>query len=117
MIYPWMFDEYKLLRPLKGAAEELAQYDRWSQLYELTALNHNRVPCAAALYFNDMYVDRTISEQTAAVTNQTAAVTKQTAAEIKGLQLWVTNEFEHSALRLNGEPLLDRLLRMLSGVP
>jgi len=101
MIYPWMFDEYKLLLPLKGAAEELAQYDAWSQLYEITALNHNQVPCAAALYYNDMYVDRAISEQT--------------AAEIKGLQLWVTNEFEHSGLRLNGEQVLDRLLRMLSG--
>jgi pimeloyl-ACP methyl ester carboxylesterase len=101
MIYPWMFDEYKHLRPLKEAAELLANYDGWPVLYDIPSLNNNRVPVVASVYYNDMYVERIISEQT--------------AKEINGLRLWVTNEYEHSALRLHGEQLLDHLLKMLQG--
>ncbi|MEA3438842.1 MAG: alpha/beta fold hydrolase [Chloroflexota bacterium] len=101
MIYPWMFDEYSQLRPLKGAAEILADYNGWSQLYDIAALNNNQVPCVAAIYFNDMYVERRLSEQT--------------SQHIKGIKTWVTNEYEHSGLRLHGEQVLDRLLKLLHG--
>ncbi|MBA3874806.1 MAG: alpha/beta fold hydrolase, partial [Anaerolineae bacterium] len=33
MIFPWMFDEYRYLQPLKEAAELLAADDTWSPLY------------------------------------------------------------------------------------
>jgi predicted phosphohydrolase len=59
------------------------------------------VPCVAAVYYDDMYVERAFSEET--------------AAAIRGVKLWVTNEYEHNALRADGERLLDRLLRMLHG--
>ncbi len=101
MIYPWMFDEYPQLQPLKEAAELLAAYADWPQLYDLAQLRNNRVPCAAAVYYNDMYVERTYSEET--------------AREIRGIKLWVTNQYEHNALRADGEVLLDRLLRMVRG--
>ena len=101
MIFPWMFDEYKHLRPLKEAAELLANYDGWPVLYDIPTLNNNQVPVVASVYYNDMYVERIISEQT--------------AKQINGLRLWITNEYEHSALRLHGEDLLDRLLKMLHG--
>ena len=101
MIYPWMFDEYEHLRPLKGAADILAVYEGWSRLYDIAKLRENRVPCAAAVYYNDMYVERIFSEET--------------AANIKGIKLWVTSEHEHSALRLQGEKVLDHLLGMLHG--
>ena len=101
MIYPWMFDDYAQLQPLKAAAEILASYDQWPQLYDVTTLRANTVPCAAAVYYNDMYVERLLSEET--------------ARNIHGIKLWVTNEYEHNGLRTGGEPVLNRLLRMARG--
>lgn len=101
MIYPWMFEEYEYLRPLREAAEILAAHEEWPPLYDLEVLRANAVPCAAAIYYDDMYVERAYSEEA--------------AATIRGLRAWVTNEYEHNALRADGERLLDRLLGMLRG--
>ena len=101
MIYPWMLDDYVELRPLKEAAAILAGMDDWPMLYDLETLRHNAVPCAAAIYAEDMYVERALSEQT--------------AAAIPALRSWVTNEYEHNGLRANGEVILDRLLKMVRG--
>lgn len=101
MIYPWMFDEYQPLQPLKEAAEILAQYEAWPRLYDLAVLRRNTVPVAAAVYYNDMYVERQYSEET--------------ARTIQGLKLWLTNEYEHNGLRADGERVLDRLLGLLHG--
>jgi dienelactone hydrolase len=70
-------------------------------IYCLAALQANTVPCAAAVYYDDMYVERIYSEES--------------AAKIRGIKLWVTNEYEHNALRADGERVLDRLLGMLHG--
>jgi pimeloyl-ACP methyl ester carboxylesterase len=101
MIYPWMFVEYARLKPLKEAAELLTQYHAWPQLYDPAVLRTNAVPCAAVIYYHDMYVERRFSEET--------------AQQIQGMQVWVTNEYEHNGLRANGEIILDRLLGMLHG--
>jgi hypothetical protein len=101
MVYPWMFDEYKYIRPLKEAAEILATYDGWPHLYDKSILQSNTVPCAAVIYYNDMYVERAFSEET--------------ARNIRGIKLWVTDEYEHDGLRLDGEKVLGRLLGMLHG--
>ena len=102
MIYPWMFDEYPQLQPLKAASELLAQRTDWPPLYDVATLQQNHVPCAAAVYYNDMYVERQYSEET--------------AQTIQGIKLWVTNQYEHNALRADGEALLDRLLAMVRGI-
>lgn len=101
MIYPWMFEEYGALRPLQEAAEILAAYDGWPQLYDPAVLQANTVPGAATIYYNDMYVDRAFAEQT--------------AATIRGMKTWITNEYEHNALRADGERVLSRLLQMVRG--
>jgi len=101
MIYPWMFDEYPYLRPLKEAAEILAAYDGWPRLYDVETLRANTVPCAASVYYDDMYVERAFSEET--------------AQSIQGIRLWITNEYVHNALRAHGEVVLGRLLDMLHG--
>ncbi|MCO5212409.1 MAG: alpha/beta hydrolase [Caldilinea sp.] len=101
MIYPWMFEEYAALRPLQEAAEILAAYDGWPALYAPAVLQANTVPGAATIYYNDMYVDRTFGEQT--------------AATIRGMKTWITNEYEHNALRADGERVLGRLLQMVRG--
>lgn len=101
MIYPWMFDEYVHLRPLKEAAQILAEFDQWPGLYDSASLEACSVPVAAAIFYDDMYVEPAFSEQT--------------AAHIPGIRLWVTNEFEHDAIRVAGEQVLDRLIAMLRG--
>ena len=101
MIYRWMFDEYEYLQPLKETAEIVAAYDGWPNLYDATVLQANNVPCVAAVYYDDMYVEREFSEEM--------------AKSIGGIKLWVTNEYEHNALRADGERVLDRLLGMLHG--
>jgi pimeloyl-ACP methyl ester carboxylesterase len=101
MIYPWMFAEIGFLRPLQECAEILAAWEDWPNLYDLAVLQTNLVPTAAAIYYNDMYVERKLSEET--------------AARINGIKLWVTNEHEHSALRMHGEAVFNRLYNMLHG--
>lgn len=101
MVYPWMLDDYVELRPLKPAAELLAATADWPALYDVAALRANRVPCAAAVYYDDMYVERAYSEET--------------AAAIAGLRVWVTNEYEHNGLRADGEVILGRLLKLARG--
>lgn len=101
MIYPWMFDEIGALKPLQKAAEILASEKDWPGLYDTAVLGHNQVPVAAAVYYDDMYVERELSERTADL--------------IQGIRIWVTNEHEHSALRMHGEAVFGRLYDMLHG--
>jgi len=101
MIYPWMFDEYACLQPLKEAAHLLAEYEGWPRLYDVPTLQANTVPCAASVYYNDMYVERTYSEET--------------ARTIRGIKTWVTSEYEHNALRADGEKVLGHLMALLRG--
>lgn len=101
MIYPWMFDEIDRLGPLQAAAELLAERDDWPALYDLERLAANEVPVAAAVYHDDMYVDRGFS--------------LEAADAIRGARAWVTNEYEHDGLRVAGKQVLGRLLELLRG--
>lgn len=101
MVYPWMFDCYAQLRPLKAVAELLAQTDAWPALYDLERLSHNTVPVAAAVYYDDMYVHCEFSQETARL--------------VPNMRLWVTNEYEHNGLRADGGAVLGRLLAMARG--
>ncbi len=100
MIYPWMFEEYAGLRPFSAAAELLAMRADWPKLYDTDVLARNEVPAAAAVYTHDMYVERAFSEQT--------------AGAIAGLEMWMTNEYEHNGLRADGARVLGRLLDMIA---
>ena len=101
MIYPWMFDTYPQLAPLKAAAEILAQDASWPRLYDVEKLAGNRVPVAAAVYYDDMYVHREFSEETARM--------------VPNMKLWITNQYEHNGLRADGEAVVGRLLDMVRG--
>ncbi len=85
MIYPWMFTEIAGLRPFAAAADELARRERWTTLYDDAVIAANEVPVAAAVYFDDMFVD--------------AGLSLETAAAVGNVHTWVTNEFEHDGLR------------------
>jgi hypothetical protein len=99
-IYPWLFEEIAALAPLRDAAHLLAERE-WPRLYDPERLAANEVPVAAAIYANDMYVDRALSEET--------------AAAIGGLQPWLTSEYEHNGLRADGARILGRLIDMTRG--
>jgi len=101
MIYPWMVDADPVLRPLREAADILAERADWPPLYDPVRLAANEVPVAAAVYYDDMYVDREFS--------------MQTALAIRGLQAWVTSEYEHDGLRVSDGAVLDRLIGMVRG--
>jgi pimeloyl-ACP methyl ester carboxylesterase len=96
-IFSWMFEDYAALRPLREAANLVASHE-WPRLYDKERLAANEVPTAAAIYANDMYVPRELSEQT--------------AARIGSLRPWLTNEYEHDGLRADGARVLDRLLSL-----
>ncbi|PRX11215.1 UNVERIFIED_ORG: proline iminopeptidase [Martelella mediterranea] len=85
MIYPWMFEEIRSLRPFRAAVEALAARDAYPPLYDATRLFANDIPVAAAVYHDDMYVD--------------AGLSLETAARLGNCQTWVTNEYEHDGLR------------------
>jgi pimeloyl-ACP methyl ester carboxylesterase len=99
-VYPWMFEDYAALRPLRDAAELLAEHP-WPRLYDAARLEANEVPVAAAVYANDMYVDRELSEET--------------AARVGNLRRWLTDEYEHDGLRADGARILDRLIALVRG--
>jgi uncharacterized protein involved in copper resistance len=95
-----MFEEYGALAPLREAAGLLAEFE-WPRLYDAGVLAHNEVPVAAAIYADDMYVEREFSEETAAL--------------IRGARAWVTTEFEHNGLRASGDRVLGHLLDLVRG--
>jgi hypothetical protein len=59
------------------------------------------VPAAAAIYVDDMYVERSLSEETAAL--------------VSGLRPWITNEYEHNGLRTDGARIFGRLRDLARG--
>ncbi|HEV7753058.1 MAG TPA: alpha/beta fold hydrolase [Baekduia sp.] len=99
-VFPWMFEEYGALAPLREAADILAAH-QWPRLYDREQLRRNTVPVAALICAEDLYVPRAFSEAA--------------AAEIGGLRPWLTNELSHDGLRVDGPRVLGRLLDLVSG--
>ncbi|GAB2291051.1 hypothetical protein Dimus_025306 [Dionaea muscipula] len=101
MIFPWMFDEIPALMPLKTAANILAETEDWPSIYDVATLKKNKVPVAAAVYYEDMYVN--------------FKLVQESASQIAGIRLWITNEYMHSGLRDGGSRVFDHLMGMLNG--
>ncbi len=98
MIYPWMFDCFDNLKPLKECAELLAAKDDWPMLYDIDQLAQNKVPVAAAIYSEDMFVEMDYS--------------LETARKVANLKYWLTSEYEHNGIRMDGERILSRLIAL-----
>ena len=101
MVFPWMFEEVGALRPLRAVAERLAAKSDWPRLYDLRALKSCRVPVAAAVYWEDMYVDFELSQRT--------------AGRINGARQWVTSELMHSGIRDDGARVFEHLMGLVRG--
>jgi hypothetical protein len=88
------------MRPFAEAMNILQAKDDWPDLYDVDGLANNAVPVAAAVYFDDLYVDADLS--------------LKTAAHVPNLRPWVTNEFEHDGLR-SEERVFARVRDLASG--
>jgi proline iminopeptidase len=98
MVYPWYFEQDPALQPLREVAGLLAAKRDWKPLYDSRVLAGNTVPVAAAVYTDDIYVDRDLS--------------LRTAAAVRGLQVWETADFHHDGIADDGERIFARLLGM-----
>ncbi|WP_020573154.1 alpha/beta fold hydrolase [Actinopolymorpha alba] len=101
MIYPHFFAEDPALAPLRDVANLLADKDDWPVLYDADQLARNDVPTYAAIYYDDMYVARELSLETAAAVNR--------------LTPWITNEHEHDGLRVGD--VLNHLFALAKETP
>jgi proline iminopeptidase len=99
MVYPWYFEQDAALKPLQQVAHLLAAKSDWKPLYDSVRLAANSVPVAAAVYRDDIYVDRNLS--------------LETAAAVRGLQVWETADFHHDGIADDGEAIFGRLLGMV----
>jgi len=99
-VFPWMFDDYGALAAHREAAMLLAEHD-WPRLYDEDRLRDNEVPVAAAVYYDDPYVDTGLAMRTAEV--------------VRGMRPWVTSEYLHNGLRADGNRILDRLIALAAG--
>ena len=99
-VYPWYFEQDPALVPLAELAHVLAARTQgWGALYDEAQLSRNTVPVAAAVYTDDIYVDREIS--------------LATAAAVQDLQVWETADFHHDGIADDGEGIFARLLAMV----
>nr|KAJ0209407.1 hypothetical protein LSAT_V11C400170600 [Lactuca sativa] len=96
----------------QGAASQWAAHrvrlEHESKLDAVKAAKENRpvlltgeVPVAAAVYYEDMFVNFNVA--------------METSKEIGGIRLWVTNEYMHSGLRDGATHVLDHLMGLLNG--
>ena len=99
-VFPWMFEEISAIGAHAAPANLLAEHP-WPRRYDADRLRHNEVPVAATIYANDVYVERAFAEET--------------ATTIRGLRTWVTDEYEHNALRADGARVLGRLIDLVKG--
>ncbi|WP_334170529.1 alpha/beta fold hydrolase [Sinomonas sp.] len=101
MVCPWLFEQDPALVPLAETAALLAEKPDWGELYDPARLAENEVPVAAAVYRDDIYVDRSLS--------------LETAGRIRGLKVWETADFHHDGIADDGEGIFARLLGLVRG--
>ena len=93
-----VYDEDPGLAPLAGAADLLASDTDWPPVYAPEVLARNTVPVAAAVYYDDMFVPRELSLDT---------------AELMGARPYITNAFQHDGSAYSGGRVLSHLLDLI----
>jgi pimeloyl-ACP methyl ester carboxylesterase len=99
-LFPWMLDEYAALNPFSEAANQLADHE-WPALYDPEVLRRNEVPVAASVYVDDPFV--------------TSGFSMETVAQVRGMRAWLTNEYLHNGLRVDGDRVLGHLMDLADG--
>jgi pimeloyl-ACP methyl ester carboxylesterase len=95
MIFPDMFDDYVNLRPFKKVADILAKDKTWGTLYDLNQLAKNEVKVSTATYFEDMFVDFGLSQDT--------------ASKIKNTEQYITNQLFHNGIHYEAKDIVKTL--------
>ncbi|MDY5128413.1 alpha/beta fold hydrolase [Actinotignum urinale] len=98
-VYPWQFEQDPALTPMRDAAQNLAFRTQWKDMYNADVLAENQVPVAAYIYYDDMYVPREFS--------------LDTAERVRGLKPIITNKYQHDGLRVDGKNIIRDLLGKL----
>lgn len=93
-MFPWLFEDDPDLSPMKEAADLVAARE-FDNLYDLEALEANRVPSAAWIYYDDMFVPASESIRT---------------AERANITYLLTNDYHHDGLRVDGKRLVTRMI-------
>ncbi|KID80151.1 Proline iminopeptidase [Metarhizium brunneum] len=102
MIFPFHFDTYPELTPLRDVAEKLATYTDWPALYDEARLRNNKVPFYAASYVEDMYVEYHLA--------------KDTSDMVKGSKVFETNVMYHNAVRAKADEVMHQLFSLRDDV-
>ncbi len=96
-----MFGTDPVLRPAAEVAQIIAHWSRGLRSTMPPSSAPTTCPSPRRIYFDDMYVPQQFSVRT--------------ARAIRGLQPWVTNEYEHDGLRVSSGAVLDRLIGLARG--
>ena len=112
MVFPWMADgDFAELSGfgMRALAQSLACKDDWGPLYDKENMRRALAPggpckAAAAVYYDDMYVDFDCSMMVAA-----------RCGPLEHCKVYVTNEYQHSGLRDDGATIFVKLLGMAKG--
>lgn len=94
-----IFSEDPQLRPLEDVTDILASRTDWKPVYSPDILRDTDVPVAAVIYYDDMFVPRELSLDTARL--------------IRGCRTRITNEYQHDGLRATSGQVLNNLLELL----
>jgi len=89
-------------------SESLASKDDWLPLFDesnmRSALLGGKTKAAAAVYYEDMYVDFDCCMKLV-----------QRGMPLEGVKVWVTNEYQHSGLRDDGASIFKKIMAMAKG--
>lgn len=111
MVFPWMGQSVYAETGGFGCstlAEALAKKDDWGPLYDAdtmrSALADGKTRAAAAVYYDDMYVDFGCCRRVLA-----------RGGPLEKCKAYVTNEYQHSGLRDDGATIFNKLHGMATG--
>ena len=102
MVFPFMFNDYPELQKMREAADILAKYAEWDDLYDEDRLRSNEVPVYAASFIKDMYVDFDLA--------------RETARRINFIKVLETNSMYHNAIRARADEVLPQLFKLRDDV-
>lgn len=97
-VFRCLFKEDPGLAPLLPATDLLAERTQWPATYAQSVLADNKVPVASAVYYDDMFVPRELS--------------MNTAQSLGSTRTWVTSEYQHDGLRNSGSHVFEQLERL-----
>ncbi|KAF6746774.1 alpha/beta-hydrolase [Ephemerocybe angulata] len=95
---PEMYDSFAGLRPWKEVAHILAEDDNWTPPFDLEQLAKNEVKVSAVTYYDDMYVDFDLAQDT--------------ARRVKNVEQYITNQHGHDGLRQDASDVIGKLIQL-----